>query len=55
MDANGSPEPEFHTDEGRIFFQPVLKIHLWFRKDQIDHRPKVHVIEVIAENTGKYK
>ena len=50
MEANGSPGPEFHTDEGRTFFQAVLKIHPWFRENQSDHRPKEHLIEVSANN-----
>lgn len=33
MSTNGSPAPEFHTDEGRTYFQAILYIHPAFKEE----------------------
>lgn len=42
MKNNGSPEPEFFTDEERTIFQATLKIHPWF----MEYHP-------VEQETGK--
>ena len=45
MQNNGSPEPEFFTDEERTIFQATLKIHPWFTGQQPEGREygKIHI------------
>ncbi len=45
MKNNGSPEPEFFTDEERTIFQAALKIHPWFTQQHPENRKhgKIHI------------
>lgn len=45
MKNNGSPEPEFFTDEERTIFQATLKIHPWFTEHHPEEKEsgKIHI------------
>lgn len=34
MRKNGSPKPEFHTDDDRTLFQAILYVHSWFKRTE---------------------
>lgn len=48
MKLNGSPMPEFNTDEDRSFFQVNVPIHLWFSEEM----DKVTQVDIIPYTIG---
>lgn len=41
MQTNGSPMPEFLTDEERSFFQATLPVHPWFLEDKLEIKDEI--------------
>ncbi len=41
MQTNGSPMPEFQTDEERSFFQATLPVHPWFLEDKLEVKDEI--------------